>query len=99
MELFRGTMTMSDEEPELTEQQEQYVECLDMAGNAISALSCPWYNGRGTCVSGCYDEPQCQTGAPSGGWVAQLFGAASAIKEMDEEMQAAMSEPPDTVQA
>lgn len=37
--------------------------------DALSALLCPYYNtSSGGCVSGCYEEPRCQTDEPEGGW-------------------------------
>lgn len=33
-------------------------------------ITCPYYQGiaGGRCVSGCWEEPQCQTDEPIGGW-------------------------------
>lgn len=29
---------------------------------------CPWYKGEGTCATGCWTEPSCQTDEPINGW-------------------------------
>lgn len=84
-------------EEELSEEQEEYRELLDSASEALNALSCPYYNGRGICASGCYTEPSCQTDAPTEGWVAQLFESAEKLKRLDDAMMEAMSEAPGTV--
>lgn len=33
-----------------------------------SELGCPYFHGLGTCASGCWSEPSCQTDEPLGGW-------------------------------
>lgn len=33
---------------------------------------CAYWRGEGTCSFGCTDEPECQTGTPSGGWPLQV---------------------------
>ena len=46
----------------------------------VSAMvSCPYYRGAGTCVTGCSQEPACITGEPDGGWVAGAHHAPAAF--------------------
>lgn len=52
---------------------------LTAASDALSALTCPYYRGEGSCESGCHQEPSCQVDAPMDGWEAQLFKAAVSI--------------------
>lgn len=38
---------------------------LDDICQALSALNCPYFQGNGTCISGCRDSPQCwEDGVP-----------------------------------
>lgn len=36
----------------------------------MSMIDCPFYQGRGTCPGGCWEEPRCITDEPEGGWLA-----------------------------
>lgn len=45
---------------------------IESASEALSALTCPYYNGVGKCYQGCRDEPICQTNEPTEGWAWQL---------------------------
>ena len=40
---------------------ERFIPELDLS-------SCPYFQGTGTCESGCYSEPSCFTDRPSEGW-------------------------------
>lgn len=40
-------------------------------GEAYDMLTCPWFQNVGSCTSGCYEEPVCQTNMPSSGWRAR----------------------------
>ena len=34
---------------------------------------CAYYQGKGTCSYGCWEEPRCQTGEPLEGWPSERF--------------------------
>lgn len=41
----------------------------------------PWFDPEGTCYRGCYDEPECVTCVPRGGWPSVHRALADASTE------------------
>jgi hypothetical protein len=64
-------------------------EILDL-NEAIWNASCRFYRGKGTCDSGCWNEPVCQTNEPITPWpdVISMWGAMaheSPLEEYDDD--------------
>lgn len=54
---------------------------------AAAMLTCPYYQGYGSCAGGCHEEPACQTDEPDGGWEQYLpadFDRAATQRRIDE---------------
>lgn len=60
---------------------------------AVTMLACPYYQRKGACVSGCYQEPACIVDTPGAdGWIGVLIQAEreepgsvrAAIEETDD---------------
>ncbi|NLU64939.1 hypothetical protein HCA61_22130 [Rhodococcus sp. HNM0563] len=46
------------------------IEPIAIESYDTAMITCPYYQGvtGGRCVSGCWEEPRCQTDEPHGGW-------------------------------
>lgn len=64
-----GTSTLPFSRPG----QEELFDCE-------SAVRCPYYRRGGTCATGCWDEPWCQTSGPAEGWEQRIRDLRAARK-------------------
>jgi hypothetical protein len=58
-------------------------EALEIACEALSALTCPYYRFEAPCESGCTQEPGCVVDRPSEGWERVLRDAAEELVRSD----------------
>ena len=47
----------------------------------MSLFDCPYYQGTGTCESGCATEPSCITDEPLEGWPERIARAAKILRD------------------
>lgn len=57
-----------------------------------AAFFCPYFHGLGTCKSGCWEEPSCQTGTPLGGWRVRDAKGRFVSRELDSQVFATLRE-------
>lgn len=63
----------------LRAENEALKAAIESAVDSLSWTQCPAYKSEGTCISGCHQEPICQTGSPPGGWEAEALQTLAAV--------------------
>lgn len=71
-------------------------EAISEALEALSMTRCPYYQREEKCDRGCYVEPLCTAGQPTGGWVEAAIRALEAAlpADLDDSLPSRDSDQP-----